>query len=165
MPFAEQMTRVYVGCFSAGPSHISALRKAVFRCGLSDCVRSWPANPKHNLKNLAKGAHTRTFHASRKTQTSDVPCRRWSEKREKSVYQTSASDQDVSRSPFFALRHSNFLAWSHLRSSYLYPPTPAVLCNHYLAGLLTHQPPLYTISLFLFDIKSHSATNLSTVDY
>lgn len=154
--------RVCVGCFFSWALIFCALRKAVFRSGLSGCVRSWPVYPKHNLKNMAKGAHVGTLWASRKTQASDVSCRGGEARRGGKSHCTKHRPQT---GIFLAFRflprgtaasqlgHTSDLTVSTHQ-------TPAVLCNHYLAGLLTHpHPPLsfwHQITL---------STNLSTVDY
>lgn len=62
------------GFFSAVPSHIPVLGKATFRCGLCGCARTWPVNPKHNLKQIAEEIYMRALWASSKTKTSDVSC-------------------------------------------------------------------------------------------
>lgn len=112
--------REYVGCFSAAPSHVSALRKAVFRFGLSGCVRTWPVTPKHNLKKIAKGTYMRTLGASSKTQTSDVLCRGSEARRGKSHCTKHQPQTRIFLAPLF-------LPWSTAASQLghtLDPPLP-----------------------------------------
>ena len=137
-----------MGCISAGPSHVPALRKAVFRCGLSGCVRSRPANPKHNLKRMAQGAHMRTLCALRKTQTADVSCGGGEVGRGKSqCTKHPASDQDIFRSPLLPRGTAAPQLGHTLDPASTTHQTPAALCYHSRAGPLT--PPLCAISFFL----------------
>lgn len=139
LPFSENEN---VSCFSDGSSHISALRKAVFRCGLFVCVRPWPVNPKHNLKSIARGAHMRTLCASRKAQTSDVSCRGGEARRGKSHCTKHRPPTRMFLCSALLPRGSAASWLGHTSDSTSSTrQAPPVLCNHYLAALLTHPPP------------------------
>lgn len=110
------------------PSHIPPFKKNHFLdVAFSSCIGSRPVNPKHNLKQIAEGAHTRTRWAWRETQTSDVLCRGGEARRgESHSGKHGPQDQNVFLLCSLSPTAHGFSAWSHLRSDYLYPPCSTV---------------------------------------
>lgn len=157
------MMRVYVGCFSACPLSCFCLLETLFLAMAFLAVSGHGLQPKTQpQKDSSGGAHENARCLKENTNSRCVAQRRWSERREKSLYQTLASDQNATRSScFFSLRRNSSLTWSHLISNYLSQPNP---CGTVQPLSNIPVPSLYHLS-FLFDVKSQSATNLTSVDY
>lgn len=115
------MIRVYVGC-SLLPFSYFCLKKSVFRCGLSGCVRPWPASQNMTSKSWLRGLIR--GHAVPQGKHKQQMCRREEVKREEGKVTVPNIRIWQGSLLFFALRHTCSLAWSHLRSNYLYPPEP-----------------------------------------